>query len=225
MSVRAISCEQAEEADLHVRYASGALSPADAEAFELHFFGCDPCWTRVQSAIELRAAAAVGASAGGSSDAEQPGGPGSARMKTAASPRTQRRAAPRRWWGLAAAASIVVAIGVWSGRARLDSPGPDVAMRGGDTLHLVVSAREAELTAAWERVGTAARYRVRLYSGDGAVLFEREQTDTSIVLAEQVLPAGQRGAQVYWEVQALSRMRQPIARSGLLAARVATRPR
>lgn len=75
------------------------------------------------------------------------------------------------------------------------------------------------LIASWERTPEASSYRVRLYSAGGTVLHQREVTDTTVALAAASLPNVAPDAPLYWEIQALNRVRQVLARSGLRAVR------
>jgi CHAT domain-containing protein len=57
MPATAIDCRRVEEEDLIGRYLRDELPPAEAEAFEMHYFECDRCWPLVQAATGVRAVA------------------------------------------------------------------------------------------------------------------------------------------------------------------------
>jgi len=57
MPETAVDCRRVEEEDLIGRYLRDELSPAEAEAFEMHYFECDRCWPLVQAATGVRAVA------------------------------------------------------------------------------------------------------------------------------------------------------------------------
>jgi hypothetical protein len=88
-------------------------------------------------------------------------------------------------------------------------------MRGANTS-LTVSSHDSNdvLIAAWSRAPGATTYLVRLLGGDGALLFQRETTDTSIVVSADSAQLS-AGSRAYWEIQALDELRKPIATSGL----------
>lgn len=221
MRSNAITCAHVDEGDFETRYAAGQLAENEAEAFEEHYFACDRCWVLVQRAVEIRAAEGTeGKSAVVSTSLERKVAHGGA-TRSPVVPRTAAWRNPRasRWLALAAAATIIV-VGTW----RIDAwrrPGSEtVAMRGPtDSLHIVTETRGTTLIASWARATEATSYRVRLYAASGAVLHRREVTDTSITLAAATLPTTAPGAFVYWDIQALSRTRQVVARSGLRAVR------
>lgn len=195
------TCADTDERDLEARYAAGQLSSDDAEAFEEHFFACDRCWSLVQRAVEIRAAQGRAA-------------------RTVRPPRSPAWRSYRvsRWLTLAAAATIVA--GIWRAGALRDPGSETVAMRGPtDSLHVVTGTRGATLIASWARAIEASSYRVRLYSASGTLLHQRELTDTTIAVAASSLPKTSPGTDLYWEIQAINRSRQVVARSGLRAVR------
>ena len=200
-----ITCADTDEGELEARYAAGLLAHDEAEAFEEHYFACDRCWTMVQRTVEIRAVEGRAAPA-----------------PIARSAPVRRNARAPRWLALAAAAAIIIA-GTW----RIDAwrrPGAEtIAMRGPvDSLHVVTQTRGMTLIASWARAAEASSYRVRLYSESGTVLHHREVTDTTITLAAASLPRIAPGTILYWEVQAITRTRQVVARSGLRAVRFPT---
>lgn len=193
-----ITCADSEERDLDARYASGQLAEAEAEAFEEHFFGCDHCWTRVQRAVEIRAVEGE-----------------AARTATPIHASARSNFAPSRWMALAAAATLLI-VGTLSTDAWRRPGMEPVAMRGAtDSLNVVTSIRGTSLVAAWKPASEASSYRARLYSADGKVLYQRETADTTVAVAAASLRHTTPGAMLYWEIQALNRTRQVVARSGL----------
>lgn len=200
MSRDEITCEIVDGGDLDTRYLAGKLSPEGAEAFEAHFFGCERCWGLVHQGLAVRSAFQPDASLAGSSSR----------------PVSHQPSAARRWWGLAAAAGIAtVAFGVWGVGSRSEDPKPEDVLRGDRAPFVLVPAADpAALTATWPRVTDADVYRVRLYAPDGTLEMERELSDTTVVLVRDSLQM-LAGGEVFWEVQALDRLRNPIARSEL----------
>ncbi len=193
-------CDLAETADLEREYLRGSLTPADAEAFEAHYFACDRCWASLERAIEQRAAF------GGMSETRTVRRPGPARRVTGAG------------WPLAVAASIVLVMaGSWRLTSALRrSHASDDTQRGvaaAMAVHAV--AAPGALTAAWGPVRGAERYRVRLFASDGTVLIERTVTDTIVGIPRDSLAA--RPGIAYWSVEALDATRQSVARSPLVA--------
>lgn len=194
MRSNAITCADTDQGDLEARYAAGVLSDNEAEAFEQHLFECERCWTMVQRAVEIRAV--------------------ETRISRGPARRNNRAT---RWLAIAAAATIVVAGTLTFDAWRRQGSEP-IAMRGPtDSLHVVTQTRGTTLTASWERAPEATSYRVRLYSASGTLLHNREVTDTSISLPAASLRATAPGTALYWEIQAINRMRQVVARSGLRA--------
>jgi hypothetical protein len=204
MSADEINCELVDSGDLDTRYLAGRLSPEQAEAFEAHFFGCERCWGLVQQGLAVRAAFQPVTSSTASS---------SSRLSTATTTR-------HRWWGLAAAAGLAaVVLGVW----RMGDPSvrgrPEDAFRGDARTFRVTAAADAPaLKASWSPVTDADVYRVRLYSADGVLALERETSDTTLSMLLDTIPASLRGAKLFWQVQALDRLRNPVIRSDLIPA-------
>lgn len=202
MRAGGITCADTEERDLDARYASAQLAEAEAEGFEEHFFGCDHCWTRVQRAVEIRAVE------------------GEAAGKTTPIRATARRNfSASHWMALAAAATLLI-VGTLSVDAWRRPGTEPVAMRSAtDSLNVVISIRGMTLVATWQPAAEATSYRARLYSADGKVLYQREIPDTTIAVAAPSLRQVSPGAMVYWEIQALNRTREVVARSGLRPVR------
>jgi anti-sigma factor RsiW len=207
MSTKGVNCEQVDQGALDSRYLAGTLSEEEAEGFEAHFFGCERCWGLVQQGLEVQAAHESAAP-----EEIRPSSPlvGTTRIPGGGAFRA------RPWWGLAAAAALVLAV---VGIRRLvpgsDTTGPGDVLRGGvERLVVTPGVTPTSATATWPRVPDADVYRVRLYATDGTLIAEREVADTVITLARDSLPLHpERSA--FWEVQALDRLRNPIARSEL----------
>lgn len=204
------SCELVDERDLDTRYLSGRLSPEEAEGFEAHFFGCERCWGLVQQGLAVQAA----------HDSPEPQAmhPTSAVPPRSTSARPALR--PRPWWGLAAAAVLVLAVvGIRQLGLNGERTGSDDILRGGvKTLPVSAGVSGTRVTAAWPRVPETDVYRVRLYAADGTLAAESEVSDTAVSLDLNVLDKLPPGAEAFWEVQALDRLRNPIARSELTKA-------
>jgi len=188
-----LTCTQVDERDLEAGYLARRLSPEVAAAYEAHCFECDRCWRALQRATEMRAAFGVRGA----------------------------RGARARWppLGLAAAAVLVLVIGagLW---LRREPPPTLVAMRGpGEALVMRTSASENSLSVIWSPVPGAEFYRVRLHDAAGDALFEREVADTVVVVRVDALEAPARDGALFWQVQAIDRLRQPLRRSALTAAR------
>lgn len=193
-----LTCAEVDERDLEAGYLSRRLSPEVVAAYEEHYFGCDRCWRALQRATETRSAFGVRGASGARS----------------------------RWppLGLAAAAVLVIAIGagLWS---RREPPPSLVAMRGpGEALVVRTTATENSLTVTWSPVPGAEQYRVRLHGAAGDALFEREIADTVVAVPVDSLEPGVRDGALFWQVQAIDRLRQPLRQSALTVARPPSRP-
>lgn len=196
MSINEITCDVADERDLDTRYLAGRLSPEEAEAFEAHFFGCERCWGLVQQGLAVKSALLVGAPA-----------------HSPAVPASRPQAAG--WWGLAAAGIAVVSLGVWQIAFQRNPGVPEDVFRGDATVLSVITAADSTgLKAWWPQVADADVYHIRLYRADGQVALDRETRDTSVsVPLDSVAIARETG--MFWQVQALDRLRNPITRSDL----------
>lgn len=117
--------------------------------------------------------------------------------------------------GLAAAAMIVVAFAGWFMVSRTGRD-PGTTRGAADSLVVHATNPAGSFAAAWRPQAGADRYRVRLYAADGALLFERETGDTTLALPADSVPRGP--GRLFWQVQALDALRQPIARSTLTPA-------
>lgn len=198
MSDSVLTCAEVDERDLEAGYLARRLSPEVVAAYEAHYFGCDRCCSALRRATETRSAFGVRGASGVRS----------------------------RWppLGLAAAAVLVMAIvaGVW---LRREPPPTLVAMRGpGEALVVRATATENSLTVSWSPVPDAELYRVRLHGDAGDALFEREIADTVVAVSVDSLEPGARDGALFWQVQSIDRLRQPLRRSALTAARPPSLP-
>jgi hypothetical protein len=189
-----ITCEIVDEQDLDTRYLAGTLSEAGAEAFEAHYFGCDRCWALVRRGQEAKAALAA-----------PPG------TLTIARPPAVRA---RPWLAVAASLAVLAAgLQTWRAIAGNRHQPPDDTVRGtADSLSLEVEFRGDTLLARWSRLPGATTYDARFYTNDGAVMFERELAETTLVLPPDVLKVG---TAVLMQVQAWDDLRQLRGRSVL----------
>lgn len=190
-----LTCDRVDREDLDTRYLAGTLSEADAAAFEAHFFECERCWGLVRQGTEIRSA-----------------GP------PASGPALARAPAWRRWrWALAPlAAAAALLVWVTTRPPVATDPGSDSQVRGaGDSLNVATGTTGRVLVAAWSRVAEAASYQVRLFSADGALVWERRATDTSVSVPRDSIPGAPSGA-LFWQVQALDLIGAPLVRSPLV---------
>lgn len=228
MELTPLDCARVEEQEYERLYLEGALSEAEAEAFEAHYFGCDRCWAAVERAVELRAAFTQGGAPVASSvvghTAAAGSEPGEGRIPLRAST-VRGRATGRRWrraWVPALAAAALVMISVWQlHRSRGQSVLLDVER--GASIDLVVrpAATQDTLLATWSPVRGADQYRVQLFAADGTQLAERTASDTVVSVPRDVLAAAAgdgSGGTAYWSVEALDATRHSLAKSRLTAA-------
>lgn len=195
------------DADTEARYLAGSLSPAEAEAFEAHYVGCDICWRALQQGNEIRSAL---------SQQKQPAS------------KVVNVSRSRAWWPvLPAAAAMVVAVGVWRFPRPVESGNPNQSVgqgaepvRGGSaSAAIAATVTDKALTASWPRSVDARSYRVRLLAEDGQLLFDREVNDTSIVVPlDSVTRLSPKGA-IYWQVEALNDLRAVVSSYALKEAR------
>jgi len=193
------------DADTEVRYLAGSMSPAEAEAFEEHYFSCDICWRAVQRGTEIRSAV------------PQP-------ILAASKAVYVRRS--RTWWPVLAAAAVIV-VAVWRFPPSVDSSNPTrgvspnaEAVRGSsESVAISVGATDKALTASWPRSTDASSYRVRLLAEDGQLLFDREVTDTSIVVPLDSVTRRQSKGAIYWQVEALNDVRAVVSSYAMKEAR------
>jgi hypothetical protein len=211
------NCPYGADSDIDARYLAGKLSPAESEAFEEHYFGCDRCFDAIRRGTEIRAAVS--------------GAPGEAstQPRPETTPILTRRPKLPRWQSaLAAAAVVLVVLGIRKvaapgGASETAVPAPSInAPRGSAASFTLTShATSAVLVAAWSPPPSARTYRVRLLGTDGSLLFEREIADTSIMLPRDLIRGN---TQVYWEVQALDALRSVIATSPAVEAQTSPSP-
>jgi putative zinc finger protein len=202
-----ITCELVDERDLDIRYLAGRLSEEEASAFEAHYFECERCWALVKEGAAVASA-----------------NPGPSANQPAPAPATPVIPLPRRragsWVPIAVAASLAIAA-VFAWRA-IESrrTGGGTAVRGvADSLTVRATTGAAGWQAAWAPAAGAASYRLRLYDADGRMLLERDRADTTATLAADSLAALQRGAPIYFEVEALDALRRPLVRTPLTRLR------
>lgn len=185
-----LTCEQVDRDELDTRYLRGALDSKQAEAFEAHYFGCDRCWQLVDQGRQIR----------------------SARIAPAGSGR-------RLFWIAAAAAfAAVIGAGLWSELQR-NPPEPIGTVRSGTaTLAApVASSVDNRLSLTWKAFPNAASYRVRLFDGDGTLVYQRELNDTSLAIAKDSLASVPQ--QLVWQVHALNPLGNEIGRFPLTTSR------
>ncbi len=204
-----VDCPYINDPDVDHRYLAGVLPSEAAEAFERHYFACDLCWTRVKRGEEIRGALPRTIA----SDAE---------------PVTIHERRRRSRWPLAipvaAAAGILLAIGILS-REKPPAESSATTLSSGETLRgqssslKISSHADGEvLVAAWSPTPRATSYLIRLLGADGALLFQRETTDTSVTVPSD-LKSGPAEGPTYWEVQALDELRKTVATSELTLSR------
>jgi hypothetical protein len=134
--------------DLVRRYVAGSAHPAEAEAFEEHYFGCDDCWREVEAATELAQA-----------------------LRRPAAP------TPRRIWPVLAAAAVTafLFVGVWQ---LIQQPSDrEPSFRSSQPAFNTAAKRAgAKTMISWESRPEARWYLVRRFSDDGSE-FDRTRVD------------------------------------------------
>lgn len=194
MTARELTCAEVDEKDLDLRYLTGRLSDAEAEAFEAHYNTCDRCWALVEPGASLRAARLPAGTA------------------AVTAPITSR--SHRRGWLMALAASLaIVAVGLWQ---RAPRPAADELRGDADTLALSVQPASGALRVSWPPVHDASRYRVRLHRPDGGLLLTEETGDTTFTVPRDTFHLDAGETRLFWLVEALSRTGAVVARSGLV---------
>lgn len=202
MSDLKLDCTAAREGDFVDRYVAGRLSDAEAEAFEAHYFACESCWAEVQTALEVRAA--LESREGAGTRPQHPGRPG------------------LRWIGwtaglAAAAAAAFLFFNVGSDGGPGDPGASEDVFRGaGTALNVETRAAEGTLVAEWATVPDADIYVARIYTEDGRLLYEREVSTPRVEVETAVLMEQGSFTVVYWRIEALDSLRQPVARSSLV---------
>jgi hypothetical protein len=188
-----MSCPHEDRERLAADYLARRLSAEQAEAFEEHYFACDPCFEQVELAAGLHAALV-----------RRPG-------------RTAARTAPRVWAWAAAAMLAVTATGVWL--LRLPDAGPDreVSLRGEEgSLALSGSRDGAGFLLRWAAVEGAEGYEARVFDVEGVLLWQRRTQATNATVAPADLPAGAAAGPLQARVAALDGLGRPLARSPIV---------
>ena len=155
-------------------YLDDATSAGDASRIQTHLLECAEC--RDEIAETARLARAV---------------------------LTPVRSRMRLWVPLVAAAGIVLVLGP-------PLTTPDQGEHRDAPVTTTVSPRavapsgrtETPRTFVWTSVPAAYRYHVRVFTADGAVLWERATTDTTLVMPASI-PLGSRQS-YFWKVEAFS---------------------
>ncbi len=161
--------------DLAPLYLAGKLTAKEAEAFEMHYLGCEKCREDVTTGAALRelyGRPAVAASASASIDS--------------ASTR-------RMWLPLAAAAAIAfVAVGVWQvSRRSIEQPGqPPSRIRAPEcsSSKSKPERRSLELSGLTSHPGAAA-YEVQVFASDGTRVWSAESDEPRLSIGPAVLPS------------------------------------
>jgi hypothetical protein len=167
------------------RYVAGSAPPAEAEAFEEHYFGCDDCWREVEAATELGEA-----------------------IRRPAAPTS-----PRIWPVLAAAAvAAFLFVGIWQ-MVQQQQPQSDrePAFRSSQPAFSTAATRAGSKTMiSWESRPEACWYLVRRFSDDGS---ELDSTRVDAPQRQLELPFAERAS--HYRVEALDEFRSVIGDSGL----------
>ena len=197
--MRETDCTRVDERNLVALYLSGKLSEADAEAFELHYLGCDSCAAALREGGEIRAAL---------------GRP----VLVANAPTAGRPAAGRDVWTLLAAAAAVAALfyGVRQLTERQEMVRDSVVLRSetSESLRLNVGAGpNGQVVLEWASHPDADRYRIEIVRSDGLPVLETETTDRNVLLAIADLPPRPAGVSLLAKVEALNALRQVVAKS------------
>jgi len=174
-----LTCAEVDDRDLESGYLAGRLTAEEAEAYEAHYFGCERCWHTLETALAFR------------------------------SVRGGRRRARFGVRALATAATAVIAVGAGWWFTRSPSPPADALRGGGEAPAVQVHQTPAGLAVSWASHAGADRYRVRVFSADGGLLWQRLTEDTTIVLA---LPAGAG----FLDLTVLDALRGVLSESGLV---------
>ncbi len=198
MPIQELTCAQADDADFDTRYLAGTLSDPEAESFESHYFACDRCWALVRAASEARAS-----------------------MLDAARQTSTRRRWPV-WTSALAAGIAAIAIGgsLWLRPRASTVVTPGQVERGApaDGTGLTMSVAGDSVFVRWAPVPRAVIYRLRLFTAQGTLLYEREVRDTSAVVRLSSLPL--RPALSYWSVEALDGSRGVLSHTPLVPLRL-----
>ena len=172
-------------------YLAGRLDAAAAERFEQRMFEDDALAAEVETALEIRAAAAAQAAT------RRPSGP-----------------AGRVGYALAVAAgAAVLAVGiVW-----LQQPPAPPVFRGVEQrMGLEIDVNGDALLARWQPIAAAARYELQVLASDGRVLRSLEADGTAATVDLGASAEGPSAA-AFVEVSALDDVGQTLQRSERLA--------
>ncbi len=184
-----LTCEIVDRDDIDQRYLAGTLSPAEADAFEEHYFDCERCWALVQRGLALRAA----------------GAPATA----------TRHASRRQWWqGLAAAVVLVAAGALWYSFRAQRPTGEDATRGGKNAITALAIVHGDSVSIAWRPVSEATDYRVRISAPDGSPLFERVVSESSLTIPRTAL-AGAAPDTAFVRVMARDALANPLAQSAI----------
>jgi hypothetical protein len=197
--MRELDCTRVDEADLVALYLSGKLPEGDAEAFELHYLGCDRCASALREGGEVRAAL------------------GKPVLVPAAIPAV--RPAPGRdlWTLLAAAAAVAMffyGIRHLTERQEMVRDSDVFRSENADSVRLSVSPGPAgQVVLEWPSHPDAENYRIEIVRSDGLPVLRSETADRRILLAIGDLPPRPAGVGLLARVEALNALRQVVARS------------
>lgn len=213
MNASRLTCGEVADRDLAERYVTERLAPQEAERLEAHYFECDACWEAVHEAVALRAA--LGEPVADVDRSPPAGG-------AAEGPRPERASSSPRWkaWVPLAAAAAVAALllGPVDWGADTEPSAGDVVR--GPTVALAVEAAVVEggVRLSWAPVEAAERYEVRLFTGEGELVAERETAGPELVLAGAASRPDSVGGDVelYARVRALDRERRILGESPLI---------
>ena len=197
--MREMDCTRADEGDQVALYLAGKLLESDAEAFELHYFGCDRCASALREGGEIRGAL------------------GKPVLVPAAHP-VDRPASGRDVWTLLAAAAAVAMFfyGIRHLTERQDLVQDSVVLRSesADSLRLNVSAGPSgQVVLEWPSHPDADSYRIEIVRSDGLPVLESETADRRILLAVGDLPPRPAGVSLLARVEAMNALRQVVAKS------------
>ena len=195
--MKKIDCASVDERDLVALYLGGRLPEAEAETFELHYFGCERCWGEVRGTAEIRAAHG---------------------LPVLAAPSEARRDRERDIWTLlaAAAAVAVMVLGLrqLAERTEVSQPGSVFRSSREEPLSLTVRpSAPGQFVLQWNARPEAQVYVVQIFGPDGATVWERETSETSVTLEAGALPPIKPGISFVGTVEALDMTRQSVARS------------
>lgn len=166
-------------------FVDGHLTPEARAPVVAHLLTCARCRSVVRATGDLLADAALAPEAG-------------------------RRA--HRWrvpLGIAAAAALLLALWPRNGDERGSAPGlrePPLTSTVAPSLIAPRAAVTRVDALVWSSVPRVERYRLRLYDGEGSVLWTAETADTSVALPDSVVLSP--GATYFWKVDAQTEWRR-----------------